>query len=487
MEINPAVTFKHDRTVMYSKRPKVLIIGAGLGGLALAMLLNKTDIPYEIFERAAEVKPLGSAISLTASTSSLFKQMGLWDELHALSREMCVIQVMNEDLELQFTVATVDDPAKRYGSTIRIIPRPTLYDLLLRQVPKDRIHFGKKILSTQQGGNGVLVRCSDGTEYDGDILVGADGAYSAVRQNLYTQLKKDKKLPPADSEPLPFSTVCLVGQTRPLTIEEFPHLAREKSQFVRVLGTDKPYAWTTFTTQASTVTFSVIQFLDEESSKENDAFRQSEWGVEGADAMCKEVRDFPVVSGNEKNLTIGDLIDLTPKHLISKVMLEEKVFKTWYHCRTVLLGDACHKLNPSGGAGATNSFHDAIVLANYIYALPDHPIAQEIEDCFKAYYEERIPWVEAAFTTSQTFRNMVAKGFKARMTRSMMKYMPNWLQLVFEKRLLSYRPQVSFLPPDDTKAEMEAAPQPSLHVRRPKAAEKKKDIPVALEDVVEPI
>lgn len=44
---------------MHAKRPKVLIVGAGLGGLALGMIFEKSDTPYEIFERAHEVKPLG--------------------------------------------------------------------------------------------------------------------------------------------------------------------------------------------------------------------------------------------------------------------------------------------------------------------------------------------------------------------------------------------------------------------------------------------
>lgn len=129
----------------------------------------------------------------------------------------------------------------RYGGETRVIPRPVFYDMILQQVPKERIHFGKKILTTKQGGNGVLIRCSDGTEYEGDILVGADGAHSAVRQNLYAELKKENKLPPSDDGALPFSTICLVGQTRPLTPEEFPHLALDESQFIRMLAGDQPY------------------------------------------------------------------------------------------------------------------------------------------------------------------------------------------------------------------------------------------------------
>lgn len=82
-----------------------------------------------------------------------------------------------------------------------------------------------------------------------------------------------------------------------------------------------------------------MQFLDDESSKENDAFRNSEWGPEAAQAMCEQVKDFPVISGRAEGVTIGDLIDWSPKEMISKVMLEEKVFETWFDCRTVLIGD----------------------------------------------------------------------------------------------------------------------------------------------------
>ena len=123
-----------------------------------------------------------------------------------------------------------------------MVTRPQLYDVLLRQVPKEHVHLGKKVLTMDQGNNKVLLRFSDGTEVEGDILVGADGAYSAVRQNLYAKLLKDKRLPASDALPLPFSTVCLVGQTRPLTKEEFPDVALEESQFRRTIGTDKMYS-----------------------------------------------------------------------------------------------------------------------------------------------------------------------------------------------------------------------------------------------------
>ncbi|KAG0273713.1 hypothetical protein BGZ95_010487 [Linnemannia exigua] len=431
MEINPAITFKHDRSVMYSKRPKVLIVGAGLGGLTLGMLLHKADIPFEIYERASEVKPLGSAMYFNSTTANLFKQCGIYDEFVAIGKYVSSLQFCNEDRQVDFHVYFTGHESE-FGAKGYIVTRPQLYDLLLRQIPKERIHLGKKVLTMDQGGNGVLIRFSDASEAEGDILVGADGAYSAVRQGLYAKLKKTNKLPLSDDLPLPFST------------------------------------WSTFTTAQNTVAYNVVLFLDEETSKTNDAFRNSEWGPEAAMAMCEEVKDFPVISGGNKELTLGDLFAWSNKEQISKVMLEEKVFKTWYDCRTVLIGDGkTMHFSPSGGAGAANAMHDAIALANRINGLPFHPIADEIEDAFKEYKAERIDWVITAFNSSKTLKNMAGQSISSMIARTIMRNIPGWLMRRIETRQFCHRPQVAFLPLVEDKGTFPPAHQPSLSVNAP--------------------
>ncbi|KAF9157528.1 hypothetical protein BGX21_005770, partial [Mortierella sp. AD011] len=62
-------------------KPKVLIVGAGIGGLTLAAILEKANIPYEIFEKASSIKPLGSAISVGPSVMPLFTQLGIIDQI----------------------------------------------------------------------------------------------------------------------------------------------------------------------------------------------------------------------------------------------------------------------------------------------------------------------------------------------------------------------------------------------------------------------
>lgn len=65
----------------------------------------------------------------------------------------------------------------------------------------------------------------------------------------------------------------------------------------------------------------------------------AEWGAYPAQVMCEETKSFPIPLEKGKKHTLGDLFDRTPKELISKVMLEEKVFTTWYSGRIVLIGD----------------------------------------------------------------------------------------------------------------------------------------------------
>lgn len=102
--------------------------------------------------------------------------------------------------------------------------------------------MGVKITETSQDDNGVRIHCSNGAVYEGDILVGADGAYSIIRQSIYSQLKAKSRLPASDALPLPYSTECLVGQTRVLDVSEFPRLAREDCQFMNIIGDNKPYS-----------------------------------------------------------------------------------------------------------------------------------------------------------------------------------------------------------------------------------------------------
>ncbi|KAF9417144.1 hypothetical protein BGZ94_010025 [Podila epigama] len=416
----PEVPLTPEEQELLSK-PMVLISGGGLASLTLAALLYKANYPFLIFERA--------------------KELGIYDEFVQLSKRLSYSHMYTEDLK-PVKSFDVGHGKAMTGYDQYVISRPDLYSLLLRQIPRDRILLGKRILSFSQNEKYVTIRCSDNSVYQGDILVGADGAYSAVRQQMFKDLKLENKLPACDDVELPFSCVCLVGQTAPLDPEEFPALKQSDCESNSVLGRESNCT---------------------DTEKDNDAFRNSEWGWEAAEAMAKEVKEFKLPGfRNGKPLTLGDYVDNTPLECISKVMLEEIVFETWYKKRAVLIGDACHKMNPSGGIGAVHAMQDAVALANWIRTLRS-PTVRELEKVFKEYRTERYPIAKDAFATSQMFRRNFGKDFSSVMTREFMKRMPFWLYKLIFKKNLAYRYQASFLPLVEDKGKVKPRYQPSLH------------------------
>lgn len=88
----------------------------------------------------------------------------------------------------------------------------------------------------------------------------------------------------------------------------------------------------------------VFEFLDRKATTEDEYHRRSDWGAHAAEEMCNKVRGFNVPGGKDGKVhTLGDLIDRTPKDRLSKVLLEEKLFRTWHHGRVVLLGDGKYR------------------------------------------------------------------------------------------------------------------------------------------------
>ena len=136
-------------------------------------------------------------------------------------------------------------PIHSTGYAQYLVARPDLYDLILKQVPAHKIHFGKRVLNVTEENDKVTVHTNDNGMHVGDIVVGADGAYSAVRQRMYDRLKARGELPKDDQEDLPFSCTCLVGQTRVLDPEKYPIIKEDTCVFPTVLGKDKPFSVST--------------------------------------------------------------------------------------------------------------------------------------------------------------------------------------------------------------------------------------------------
>ncbi|KAK3816369.1 MAG: hypothetical protein J3Q66DRAFT_342329 [Benniella sp.] len=442
---------------------KVLISGGGIAGLTLAVLLERAGIEYEVFERASTVRQLGSALSIGPSVLPMIEQLGLMEKFQEVSKVSGVVSNFNEELQVTSTVSYIE-LLGRTGYPNYVTPRPRFYDLLYSQIPKEKVHMNKRAESIEQDDKDdgqVTITFTDKTTAQGHILVGADGAYSGIRQLLYNKLDQQGKLPLSDKEELPCSSICLVGQTRPLSTDKFPYLLEKYCRMEIVSGKNKPYTWMTLCMPDNTICWMVVEHLYLETNR-SEIIRNAEWGPGSTDAMIEKVKGFPIPSGAE-GLTLADIIDETPRELISQVALEGKFFETWYSGRTVLIGDACHKMYPTATQGANTAIQDAIVLANYIHHMADTKI-ETITTAFQGYYQERVGSARQAYETSDRFRQIFRKRFINSIIRFILKYIPQFVWNRAFDRLYSNRPQIAFLPLIPDRGVIKALSQRSLHL-----------------------
>ncbi|KAF9355356.1 hypothetical protein BGX26_006672 [Mortierella sp. AD094] len=447
--------------------PTVLIIGAGLGGLMLGAILESANISYHILERATEFQPRGSAMALSANILPVFEQLGIYEELKSVS--LPVIEVDMFDTKLNY-LSDISGPYHKIltGYDQSMLPRPKLYDLLLRKVPACNISMGKKILRTKEHGNRVTVYCSDGTEYECSVLVGADGAYSAVRQSMYHKLEEEGNLPLSDKEAFSIGYINMVGVSSPLNPEKYPQLSETNRTHFHVVVGDNNDTCYFATVPDNQICWGIQVQLPETKAKEQQ-FRNSEWGPESVDDMLKEYEDFPCPFGG----TMKDILDATPKHLICKVFLEEKVFQTWYHGRTVLIGDACHKVRfhedefavdvsllPGAAEGAVMAMKDAVVLANCLYNMRDKS-DNSIKTAFANYYRQRYREAEdMAKSSAFVTRIMCGHKWTDRLLRkAVIRCYPDWLKRKVTNMIYSNRPQINWLPLVENRGPGDVLPQ----------------------------
>lgn len=123
-----------------------------------------------------------------------------------------------------------------------LFARPELSSLLFSKIPSDKIRMSKKVASFEESKDGITVTFEDGTSAQGDILVGADGTHSAVRQHLYKNLEKQGTLPKADKKEMRKGYISLVGTTTALDPAQYPGMLEEDSESNLIIGDKKtPY------------------------------------------------------------------------------------------------------------------------------------------------------------------------------------------------------------------------------------------------------
>ncbi|KAF9154673.1 hypothetical protein BG015_000275 [Linnemannia schmuckeri] len=432
--------------------PRVLIAGAGLAGLFLGVLLEKAGIPYDIFERSSEIKPIGAIMSLASTVMPVLEQVDVYEDLLKISKPAGLGTFYNSKMEIISQV----NPA-----------RADVY------VPKDvKTDEATIFIQCCKNHEGVMLRFNDNTTIHGDILVGSDGAHSSVRQHLYKTLAKQNQLPKSDIKNMHKGYISLVGTTNALDPVKYPSLTEDDCETSFIIGgKNTPYSWSTFTIPDNKICWSVTIQL-ELSALEEDQFSSSDWLPQECRILMDKLRDFKTPYG-----TLGVLFDSTSNDRISKVYLEDMFYETWTHGRTVLIGDAAHKILPSNGQGAVNAIHDATILANCLYDIKPTSF-DNIKEALMDYKKQRYDLVKDQYAQSHfSAKLLYGKNFSERVLRYMVLH---WIPASMQSKQIvkdsAYRPQANFLPQIPKRGTVPYFQQkPSKRLENGKLAKEKKN------------
>ncbi|KAG9062676.1 hypothetical protein KI688_004980 [Linnemannia hyalina] len=557
--------------------PCIVIVGAGIAGLSLAIMLERAGMHrYVILERANEYRSLGSAIVLSAMMLRCFEQLGLLEELIAVSKPTTGAVFLDEDMKFIGSLPCIFI-GQRYGYFNIILTRPNFHKILQRHVPIHKVHFSKKVLEVTQTSERAQIRCSDNSIIHADIVIGADGAYSGIRQSMYrsilaqsrkpnnvrlekrglvSTLKKlssaatssssssllpssastsaalssagvsslsglggasvssaasmasfstsasiastatamtaassaskhgggvnrrgEVRLPKSDQEPLRFDQHAMVGITNPLDPEKYPFLKDKSCQAITILPKSGFSVWL-FPVTENRICWGLVakDFVpsnekggqgtsgagSSSTRQQQPNFKVSEWGPETVNEIMqlKSVREQKSPYGG----TMADIYDQTPKGTPLRFMIEDKAFKTWYYMRTVLVGDACHKMVPFAGVGAVNAIMDCIVLVNCLYDMPDGDAFTfaDITVAFQSYYAQRADAAIAAVKGSNKVSAMVGSNspLSLMLCKASIASMPEALISLAADRIFASRPILTFLPFVPDYGERKSNPQP---------------------------
>jgi salicylate hydroxylase len=322
-----------------SRSKHVLIAGGGIGGLTAALALLKRGIDVDIYEQATELKEVGAGLQLSANGNRVLYELGVGAALHATA-----CQALRKEVRLWNTGQTWKlfelgaISVERYGYPYYTVYRPDLLAVLadaVRRAKPDAIHLDAKCLDFVQSAREVILRF-EGGEAHGDVLIGADGVHSRVRQALFgpdrpefTGLVAWRGTIPMQR--LPARMRALVGTNWIGPGAHIVHYPVHRGEYMNFVG--------------------VV---------ERDDWRIESWTARGTQAECHA--DF---AGWHADIQLMiDNIE-TP---FKWALMGRAPMAQWSVGRVSLLGDACHPALPFLAQGANMALEDSFILARALEA-----------------------------------------------------------------------------------------------------------------------
>jgi salicylate hydroxylase len=162
---------------------RAIIIGAGIGGLVAALTLRRAGVEVQVFEQAAALREIGAGIQISPNASRILARLGLADSMRKYGVRPLAVQIRRWDNGRILTRQLLGDECERiFGAPYYHFHRAELLDLLAAALPPQIIHVDHQCTDIKQYSNRIEARFRNGVIADADLLIGADGIHSTVRE-----------------------------------------------------------------------------------------------------------------------------------------------------------------------------------------------------------------------------------------------------------------------------------------------------------------
>jgi 2-polyprenyl-6-methoxyphenol hydroxylase-like FAD-dependent oxidoreductase len=169
---------------MHISNSTVLIIGGGIAGPALALFLQKAGISCAVYEAYPYLEGVGGGFNIAPNGMHVLAALGLSSTL--VAQGTCALESIFRNAKGRVLARIKYGDPETYGAPALSMSRATLYETLAHEMrDKDVVmHYHKRLVSVAPTQDNVVAHFEDGTSAAGELLVGADGVHSLVRQHM---------------------------------------------------------------------------------------------------------------------------------------------------------------------------------------------------------------------------------------------------------------------------------------------------------------
>ena len=337
---------------------KIVIAGAGIGGLTAGASLLQAGHDVTIFEQASELSEIGAGLQLSANATHVLHHLGLGAALAEVGvRPGAYVFRLHDSGEEIHRFALSDEHEKLHGAPYYQVHRADVHTLLadkVRDLKRDAIRLNCRVIGFEESGNGVKLRLGDGTSVQGDVLLGADGLKSVICQQLNGNI------------PATYTGDAAWRITVP--VERLPRNFMEQVMMVW-MGPGRHVV--AYYLRAG----AVLNFVG---LVETDEVSEESWTAKFSWERFKA--DFAGWHGN-----VQTIIDAADRQGCYRWSLHYRpTIRNWITRRVALLGDAVHPTLPYLAQGACMAIEDGAVLTR---ALDQ---ADSIADALQLYQRNRV-------------------------------------------------------------------------------------------------